>query len=186
MRKRIVVSLILLVALLAGSVPALAQEPNVIYPQCDPEVCGVLTATSDQPLVFVGWWGAATKGQVRVFFNHSEETLTLRRQVGDDEWALVWSLDPDDMQDAYGPITPVASEVWGLDCPMPMMYESMFQVSREPLEAGTYSLEWVLRMNHPVNDGLHACTPIDGEEFPPPSLYRGEVARFVHTIVVTE
>jgi hypothetical protein len=186
MRKRIVVSLILLAALLAGSVPALAQEPIEIYPQCDPEVCGVFTVPSDQPLVFVGWWGAATRGQVRVFLNHSEETLTLQRLVGDSKWALVWSLGPDDMHDAYGPITPIASDVWGLDCPMPMMHESMFQVFSEPLEAGTYSLEWVLRMSHPVNDGLHACTPIAGEGFPTPSLYRGEVVRFVNTIIVTE
>lgn len=184
MPRKAAFTFVIVAALAAAALPAFADEPREIYPQCSS--CDPYNVRTDEPLVLVGWWGAATKGQVRVYFNHSEETLTLRRLVGDNEWSLVWSLDPDEMQDAYGPITPVASELWGLDCPMPMMYESMFLIPLELDEPGTYALEWVLRMDQPVNDGLHACTPIGWEGFPTPSLYRGEVADFVNTIIVTE
>ncbi len=174
MRRNLVISFLLVAALLAGAVPALADD-RPIYPQCPPEICGTYVKTTDEPLHLVLGWFAATKGLVRVYFNHSYETLTLRNSSE----GVVWEMNPDEVRAAYGPIHAVAPEEEGLDCPMHWIYISFTDITIQPLRTpGDYTLEWTGVLDQPVNDGLHACW--DGP--PNPSLYRGEttVTSLIH------
>ena len=182
MRKSIVVSGVVLVALCAAAFPAFAQDPVRINVACPTEWCGEYIVTTDQPLVLWYVWGATTKGLTREFIKKSDQTLTLRRGTQE-----VWSMNAEQIRAAFWPVYEVTAESWGFDCPMPWMHEAYYEIEIPPLDEGSYTLEWTQSFAQPVNDGLHACTDISGwGDMPTPSLYRGEQGHTVNTIFVTE
>jgi hypothetical protein len=187
-RKTIVFSVVALVALVASTMPALAQEPVVIIPNCDVPgnaFCEILFEVSADEEIGLYWgWYAATKGLIRVYLGHTTQTLTLT----DSQGAQFWGMTAEAVRAAYGPTQKWDSDEFfgGPTCPMPWVYvtETEWGLPLGELPPGEYTLTWRGSFDQPVNDAIHACKP-ERTYVPVPSLYRG-VETFVKTITVTE
>lgn len=184
LKNRPALGILLVIALLAGATPALANGPEVYaYPVWEGNV---VEATTQDSIHFFWGWFAVTKGLVRVYQNHSAETYILR---GPDR-EVVWEMSAKEADTHWGPIQ-LYDRDWvegsfGLVCPKPTMAGSWWEVVIPPLEdVGTYTLEMFWVYEQPVNDGFHTCTELPGTlPVPTPSLYRG-AGVITSTIIVS-
>ncbi len=163
--------ILLIVTLLASVLlasTASAQADVNIFPFDDGATYRV---TTSDDLEIVWGWIATTKGLVRVFLNAYDVSLTLTNM---DTGDVVFSVSEDEAEGVWSPLQPLPCEFLGLECPMKGIWFSFWAKDIGRLEAGSYSLVTMDRLNHPVNDGFHV-TRVDGERVvPPPSLYQFE------------
>jgi hypothetical protein len=178
-KRRVALSALLAGALLLAAVPALANGTvHDVWPAAETNWD---VAMGDTVVIHLGWY-AATKGQVRVYLNHTTQSLTL--SLPDDP--PVWEMSPADVRALWSPLEPFPEEWVGLDCPMPTLWVTWwsFTLPDDVLAApGTYEIVYRGSFDKPVNDGLHACVVLEGPFVPTPSLYRGTFAH-VSTITV--
>jgi hypothetical protein len=172
---------LLLAMLLALSVAvpaASAQSPTYVY-WCFGDTTATVNHLDD--IVLRCPWGAKTYGQMQMFLNSDVISFELKDGTGN----VVWALDAEDAATYWSdPFKVKASDV-GFECKPDVSWASRLTVPLGTLAAGTYTLTVNETYLHPVNDGIHTCS-MDGERFPPPSLYpAGPLPTVVMTVVVS-
>jgi hypothetical protein len=181
-RRTALALLVVLVVLSFTSSSVLAgSEPTYILPWPDGRV---FTVSSDADIYIYWYWLAKNVGLVRVYLDHTTETLTLLREGSP---TPVFSLSSEQVRQAYSPPSWTPPEWTFWDCGQLRFAFSRWEYHVGPLEEGTYTLVWTWDNEIPVNDGLHACRDAEtGERLAaPPSLYYGAGSSAV-TIVVSD
>lgn len=179
---RLVIMTLLVMSFLLPS-PAIAQEcePYYISPISDYTADGVKAC---QDVIMFWGWIAIAPGLVREFTNVAQDTYTLKDSNG----VIVGIVNPDEAEQYWTQPYAIDPIIYGLDAPMPKMWEADWEFSLGRLQPGTYTLHRITVLTHPVNDGTHVVIDLaTGEKFLPlPGLYRGLLSDTTVTIVVTE
>lgn len=180
-KRRVILCLVMAGILLAGAVPAFASETVQVwfYGGWD------YPARVGDSLELRHAWIATTKGQVRVYINHTSESLELL----DPHDNIVWKMSAAEWDANWAPLWQFEDADFLLDCPMPTLWRSDWTcvLAGALTEPGDYKLVYTGTFDQPVNDGLHACIDLAPPGwYPPiltPSMYRG-TATSVTTIHV--
>lgn len=165
-RKRMIpiIMICLMVSLLLAASAAAQGSTVWIYP-FDEETFEL--TPEDEVNVFSGWI-ATTPGLARI--NQFKEDYSFVLYEGED---VIQQLSADDARAYWRPIFRVDPAEYGLDCPMPNIYQSWWVYPLGNLEEGSYTLVFTIARDTPTNDGFHVCTDtVTGEPAAPtPSLY---------------
>jgi hypothetical protein len=164
--KKTLFALVLVALLAAGVVVTAVSAQGAVY--VFPFWGGPYHATTEDDIVLNWAWIAAAPGLAKIYVDTVYNEYTLLDAGGN----VVAHLSDPQADAFWSGLISAPDEETIYDCPSGKVYGSIWSYDLGQLPAGTYTLVSEVGNSHPVNDGLHTCTFLDGTPVTtPPSLF---------------